>query len=137
MERCSRGVVRALLDTHVLLRWVLGDRRLSSAHCRVIRLATESDPLLVSDISVWEVASLQERGRIRINVDLRDWLERAVAPPLVELCGITPAVGAEITRLPLDWDPADRIIVATARVRGAVLLTEDGRIAASGAVGTL
>ena len=65
---------------------------------------------------------------------LSEWLERAVAPPLVERCTITPAVAAEVAALPATFhrDPADRILVATARVHGATLLTADERIRAAG-----
>ena len=61
---------------------------------------------------------------------LRDWLEAASAPPLVQRRSISPAVAAEVASLPDSFhgDPADRIIVATARVHDATLLTRDERI---------
>jgi len=95
--------------------------------------------LLVSDISLWEIATLHALGRIRLALPLRDWLERAVAPPLVQLCGISPAVASEVAALPATFhrDPADRIIVATARVMGATLLTSDRRITRSKVVPTV
>lgn len=73
---------------------------------------------------------LLERGRIDLDLPLRDWLERATAPPLVQRTSITPAVAAEVAVLPDSFhrDPADRIIVSTARVLGATLLTRDRRI---------
>lgn len=57
-------------------------------------------------------------------------MERATAPPLVQRVGISPAIAAEVAALPDDFhrDPADRILVATARVLGATLLTRDARI---------
>ena len=77
--------------------------------------------------------------RIRLDRPLRDWLEAATAPPLVETVGITPAVAAEVAALPSTFhgDPADRLIVATARVMGATLLTVDGRIVDAKLVPTL
>ena len=84
----------------------------------------------MSDITLWEIATLLELGRVRLRLPLREWLERATAPPLVQRVGITPAIAAEAAALPpiLHRDPADRIIIATARVLGATLLTLDQRI---------
>ena len=96
-------------------------------------------PLLVSDISIWEVATLHSSGRIRLSLPLREWLDKAVAPPLGRRHGISPAIAAELARLPDSFhrDPADRILVATARVLGATLLTQDPRIVEAALVETL
>lgn len=128
--------MRSLLDTHVLLRWFAGPGGLSSRQRRIIDAADAAHPLLVSDISLWEVATLHELGRIRLTLPLRDWLERLVALAQVERAGISPAVAAEVAALPSTFhrDPADRIIVASARVHGAQLLTQDRRIVAAGLV---
>jgi len=131
--------MKALLDTHVLLYWLNGDRRLTRAQRTALRRATTKAPLWVSDITLWEIATLARLGRIRLNLPLRDWLEAAVAPPLVGRVSISPAVAAEVAALPDSFhrDPADRIIVASARSIGAVLLTQDERIIDSGLVPTL
>ncbi len=131
--------MRALLDTHVLLWWLEPSRRLSPAQREVLDRAGSPDPLWVSDISLWEIATLVELGRIRLQLPLREWLERATAPPLVRRVGISPAIAAELAALPASFhrDPADRILVATARVFGATLLTQDRRIADAGLVTTL
>ena len=129
----------ALLDTHVLLWWLQGDGPLSPGQRRTLDAADGDSPLRVSDISLWEVAMLQSLGRIRLKLPLRDWLEKAVAPPLVRRHGISPAIAAELAALP-DWfhrDPADRVLVATARVLGATLLTQDRRILESALVPTI
>lgn len=120
----------ALLDTHVLIWWLNEGSRLSPRQREVIDGAGPDAPLHVSDISLWEVAALQSLGRIRLALPLREWLDKAVAPPLVRRQGISPAIATEVASLP-DWfhrDPADRILVATARVLGATLLTQDRRI---------
>lgn len=93
----------------------------------------------MSDISLWEIATLVELRRIRLRLPLRDWLEAATAPPLVRRISISPAVAAEVAALPDSFhrDPADRIIVASTLVSGATLLTQDGRIIGSGLVDTL
>ena len=131
--------MKALLDTLILVWWH-GDRtRLSPEQQNVITAADADSPLRVSDISLWEVAMLQGMGRIRLAIPLREWLEKAVAPPLVRRHGISPAVAAELASLPETFhrDPADRILVATAGVLGATLLTRDRRIAEAELVDTL
>lgn len=121
--------MKPLLDTHVLVHWISGSK-LSRAHRRVIDKASGESPLWVCDITLWEIATLHELGRIELDLPLRDWLERATSPPLVRRAGVTPAVAAEVAALPKSFhrDPGDRIIVATARVLGATLLTADRRI---------
>lgn len=129
----------ALLDTHILIWWVNASAKLSTAQQQVLTEASSDSPLLVSDITLWEVATLCSLDRIQLSVPLRDWLDKAVAPPLVRRQGISPAVAAELAELPDSFhrDPADRILVATARVLGATLLTRDQRIVDSGLVTTL
>lgn len=131
--------MKALLDTHILIWWLQDSARLSSGQKQVLESANAAAPLLVSDISLWEVAMLHDLGRIRLTIPLRDWLEKAVAPPLVRRTGISPAIAAELANLPESFhrDPADRILVATARTLGATLLTQDRRIADASLTRTL
>ena len=129
----------ALLDTHVLIWWLNDRSRLSPDQHEAVGSANAESPLLVSDISLWEVATLYSLGRIRLAVPLREWLDKATAPPLVRRHGISPAIAAELAALPDSFhrDPADRILVATARVLGATLLTQDRRIVDAALVNTL
>lgn len=129
----------ALLDTHILIWWLSDTTQLSEAQREVVKSASRDDPVHVSDISLWEVATLHSLGRIQLALPLRDWLDKAVAPPLVRRQAISPAVAAEVAALPDSFhrDPADRIIVATARILGATLLTRDQRIVAAGLTATL
>lgn len=129
----------ALLDTHVLIWWLQDPALLSPAQKRVTDEAGKESPLRVSDISLWEIATLHSLGRIRLAIPVREWLEKAVAPPLVRRHGISPAIAAEVARLPDSFhrDPADRILVATARILGATLLTHDRRIQESGLAETV
>ena len=131
--------MKALLDTHVLIWWLNDRGRLSSAQQGVIGSASPETPLLVSDISLWEVATLHGLGRIRLAVPLREWLDKATAPPLVRRHGISPAIAAAVAALPDSFhrDPADRILVATARILGATLLTQDQRIVDAALADTL
>lgn len=129
----------ALLDTHVLLWWFEQPKRLSVSQRRVLRKAGDAASLGVSDVTLWEIALLLERGRIEFALPLDEWLARATAAPLVERCGISPAIAREMVSLGTtrDWDPADRILVATARVLGVPLVTSDARIEESGLVRTV
>ena len=90
----------------------------------------------MSDVSLWEVAALHSLERNRLTIPLREWLEKATAPPLVQRQGISPAIAEAAAALPDSFhrDPADRILVATARVLGATLLTRDRRIIGAGLV---
>jgi len=130
---------RLLLDTHILLYWLARDPRLSVEQAGLISEATADEPLWVADISLWEIATLVSLGRLRLQTPLRDWLEAAVAPPLVRRIGISPTVAAQVAQLPDTFprDPGDRIIVAAARTLGASLLTQDERIIGSGLVSTI
>ena len=131
--------MRALLDTHVLIWWLNDPTQLSAAQREVLNSVGPQSPILVSDISLWEVAMLHSLGRIRLAIPLREWLDKATAAPLVQRQGISPAIAAELAALPASFrrDPADRILVATARVLGATLLTRDHRIADSALARTL
>jgi PIN domain nuclease of toxin-antitoxin system len=131
--------VKALLDTHILLWWLGEDPRLSPEQRQVLEQADATSPLWVADITLWEIATLFSLGRIKLHLPLREWLEQATAPPLVQRVPITPAVAAQVAALPDSFhrDPADRIIVATARVLGATLVTRDRRIVEAGLVPTL
>jgi PIN domain nuclease of toxin-antitoxin system len=120
----------ALLDTHILLWWFERASRLSGAQRRVLAKAGDHASLGVSDVSVLEIALLLERGRIKLALPLDEWLVRATAAPLVQRCGISPAVARELVDLQAtrDWDPADRVLVASARALGVPLVTSDTRI---------
>ena len=123
--------MRALLDTHILHRWVFDPPGLDVPQQRCINRASKHGDLWVSEITFWEIASHVERGRLDLGgIALDEWLERAAAEPRVRRHGITPAVAKELTGLTTTrhWDPADRIIVATARVLRATLITNDARI---------
>jgi PIN domain nuclease of toxin-antitoxin system len=84
----------------------------------------------VSIISCWEIAKLHELRRIHLPVDLSTWLERATRPSVAQIVQLSLPIIIDATSLPAEFhkDPADQIIVATARALGAVLLTVDEKI---------
>jgi PIN domain nuclease of toxin-antitoxin system len=120
-----------LLDTHAWLWYAEGmSERLRPATIKRLDEARKGDGLVISAISVWEVGMHAARGRIRLAVPLRDWVERALSAPGVRLVPLDAAVAAESTLLPGDpqGDPADRFLIATARMHGLVLATRDQQI---------
>ncbi|HXJ90551.1 MAG TPA: type II toxin-antitoxin system VapC family toxin [Candidatus Binatia bacterium] len=126
-----------LLDTHVLL-WAVDDsKNLSRAAASAIRRARRQGGIAVSAISVWELASLLARGRIRrygtLESSLKLLLEYVIVIP------ITPEIAALGAQFPHDYpgDPADRIIGGTARAEGLTLVTHDERIRRSTLIKTV
>jgi PIN domain nuclease of toxin-antitoxin system len=120
-----------LLDTHIWLWYAEGvTGRLRPASIRRLDEARKGDGLIVSAISVWEIGMHAARGRIQLAVPLRDWVERSLGVPGIRLARLDAAVAAESTLLPGEpqGDPADRFLIATARIHGIALATRDERI---------
>ena len=130
---------RVLLDTHVWVWLALGTpRRIPPAALRILEETGMSSGLLVSIVSVWEVALLVARGRIVLPLPLVEWVGLALARPEIRLVGLTrPDTVMDAVNLPgeMHGDPADRFLIATARNRRATLATHDERILAYGESG--
>lgn len=120
-----------VLDTHIWVWWVHGDSSLA-ASTRTLLDSSEHAGIGVCAISCWEVAKLVERGRLTLPCPVIHWIEQALAYPGVRLLELSPRISAESTQLPGTFhrDPADQIIVATARVLDVPLVTADGKILA-------
>ena len=119
-----------VLDTHTLLWWVNDPTTLSKSATKLIDAAVKSRSVYVSSISSWEIALLVERGRLRLALDVRDWICRCEALPFLTFVPVSNAIAIESVRLP-DFphaDPADRIIAATALSLGAALVTKDDKL---------
>ena len=118
-----------VLDTHIWVWWVHGDERLTRTQAEVIE-ANETDVIGVSAISCWEIAKLVEHGRLELPCSLEEWFEDGLSYPGIRLLELTPEIAIESTQLPGEFhrDPADQMIVATARVYGCPLVTSDGRL---------
>ena len=122
-----------LLDTHIWIWYVESETRKFSRRIEpLVEAAVQRGDLLVSTISIWEIALLEAIHRIELSQDVRTWVGRALAFPGVRLKGLSPSIAIESTRLPgtLHRDPGDRILIATARLTGAALVTCDERILA-------
>ena len=118
-----------VLDTHIWIWWVHGDSSLPAAIGTLLN-GSEPTGIAVSAISCWEVAKLVERGRLALPCPVSDWLQQALSYPGIRLIELSPRICVESTQLPGEFhrDPADQIIVATARVLDAPLVTMDGKI---------
>src|SRR5215469_585375 len=122
--------MRPLLDTHIWLWWMGGEKHLSKREIATLDDLPADQRPFVCDISLWEVATLHELRRWTADMPLEEWLQRACHPRTVEILPITPAIAVEVSRLPTSFhrDPADRVIVSTARARNLPLFTRDRRI---------
>lgn len=120
-----------LLDTHVWI-WTAEPipGKLSPSCVEKIRVAGRAGQLLISAISVWEVAILDAKQRILLSTGCHEWVREALRGPGIEFVDLTPEIAIDSTRLPEGFhaDPADRILIATARNRNAVLVTADHAI---------
>ena len=118
-----------VLDTHIWIWWVHADPRLPSAAAKLIRETPATDRM-VSGISCWEVAKLTELKRLILPTSTGSWLTQATLASVAQIVPLTLPIIVDATSLPHGFhkDPADQIIVATARVLGALLLTVDEKI---------
>lgn len=118
--------MKYVLDTHVWF-WALTDPGRIPARLRRALENPRNAPLGLSAISVWELAKLVQKGRIRLTIPLSDWMARGLDPGWIEIVPLSPQICVDSTVLPGDFhaDPADEMIVATARATGATLVTAD------------
>jgi PIN domain nuclease of toxin-antitoxin system len=123
-----------LIDTHVWIWWLSRLPRLSA---KIISILDEMpERPLLSVASLWELSLLVEIGRVHLMPSAAAWLEQAIHPETVRLAQITRSVAVELFAFPKKFrrDPADRIIVATARALDLPLITYDQGIRKSGLV---
>lgn len=128
-----------VLDTHAWIWWITEDGRLSEPAREAIESSLARGNLWLSSISIWEIAKKVEKGQITLDRALDDWLDLALEPAGVKTVPLNRSILVESCRLPeaLPGDPADQIIVATARTQGAVLITRDAKLREYGHVRTL
>jgi PIN domain nuclease of toxin-antitoxin system len=123
--------MKLLADTHVVLWYLIGDRKIDKDHKKRIESAERKHERIgVSVASLWELAKLAQLGRIRTPGAIEPFIAAIDAHACFEVVGMTGTIAIESTRLgeAFPKDPFDQIIVATARVFGVALLTSDQRI---------
>lgn len=112
-----------VLDTHAWIWWLADPDRLSA---RARQAIDHAGRVGISAISCWEVAMLVAKGRLELDRDVSLWLQQALAPPRCTLLPLTPEVAVASTRLDDGpGDPADRMILATALIERAPVVTRD------------
>lgn len=119
-----------LLDTHVFI-WLMGGLTvLPSKYRKIINLAAENSAVYIAPISMWEISMLAMKQRIILEKPVLAWIKEALALPGIHLMPLTPEIAVESCQLPGSFhgDPADRLIVATARLHSLTLLTHDANI---------
>ena len=118
-----------LLDTHIGV-WLVSDAQQLRPRQRELLSQYGAAGLGVSIISCWEVAKLVEKGRLTLLQPVGEWIAAALARPHITLLSLTPEIAVDATQLPTGFhsDPADQLIVATARILGISLLTADAKI---------
>jgi PIN domain nuclease of toxin-antitoxin system len=120
-----------LLDTHVWLRWLdpsLG--RVPTHTATVIQEAQQRGGVMVSDVSIWELALKAGRGSLSLSLPLRDWVDRACSAPGIRVIPVARNVLLAMHDLPARTlgDPFDRFLVACALTMGAAFVTADRQI---------
>ncbi|CZT35861.1 PIN domain nuclease, a component of toxin-antitoxin system (PIN domain) [Rhizobium sp. 9140] len=123
--------------THVLVWAIQDDPKLKREARTLLDTATAQGRVLIPAISLWEIAMLVEKGRIVLGIDVSRWIEQVTALPGIEIAPLTGPISVESVRLPGTFhaDPADRMIVATARHHALPLMTADKAILAYSAAG--
>ena len=122
--------LKYLLDTHIWIWWHTNIQKLSSEIKYIIADPDNYEEILLSAISIWEFCKLLEKGKLGISKDPLDWINMALDITGLRLVPLSPVIAYKSTTLPQPFhiDPADQIIVATAREENATILTKDQKI---------
>jgi len=119
-----------LLDTNAFIWLVSGESSLGSNSRETIEKACDEGAARISGITLWEISMLVDKSRISLEMETLVWVQTALGHTGVGLEPINPVIAVEAGRLPgnIHGDPADRIIIATARFLDCPLLTTDRKI---------
>lgn len=120
-----------VIDTHILVWWVNGDKSLPVTAAKKIKDTLDcGSEVIVSSISAWEIAMLIEKGRLILSMDVESWIDEVAQIDGLRFMPVDNEVSIKSTVLPGEFhkDPADRIIVALARKLAVPLVTADEKI---------
>ncbi|MEX2516777.1 MAG: type II toxin-antitoxin system VapC family toxin [Gammaproteobacteria bacterium] len=120
-----------VLDTHAWIWWLSDPEQLSDpARQHLEQALSAAAPVYVSTISSWEVAMLVRKKRLELTIDVEDWIAHAEAIEVIEFVPVSNHLALRSIQLPGQFhaDPADRLIVATARYLGLPLVTRDSKM---------
>ena len=120
---------RLLLDTHIVVRWLTDAKKLSREQARVLDAAVRrAEPLALSAVALLEIAVLASQGKLELKMTVDGFFDHLKSGQVFQILPLTYEVAAEVASLGGLRDPADRAIVATARVERLRLVTSDQRI---------
>jgi PIN domain nuclease of toxin-antitoxin system len=119
-----------VLDTHVWVWFTSNPELLSKAAKKAINVSMEQKAIFISSISAWEVALLAAKKRLKLTIDVTDWITKSERLPFLQFVPVDNSVAVKSVNLPqpLHKDPADRIIIATAITIGAPVVTKDKKL---------
>lgn len=123
-----------VLDTHVAVWWTTEPTRLSA---RAAAAIASADTIGIPSIVFWEIALLVRKKRLQLDMPVDEWAETVQLIPRVQALPLTAEVALAADALEVHADPADRFIVATARIAGARLITKDSSIRRQRAIKTV
>ncbi|MEM7534048.1 MAG: type II toxin-antitoxin system VapC family toxin [Chloroflexota bacterium] len=118
-----------VFDTHTWW-WAISDQASLSTKARQLIADTPSGQHCIASISIWEFSMMAKRDRIRLHTTPEEWLRIAIEDANIQVLPLSPEIALESCNLPGEFhkDPADQIIVATARIYNVPLVTKDGKI---------
>jgi PIN domain nuclease of toxin-antitoxin system len=123
---------RLLLDTCALI-WIVEDEQITTEASSALRVeGTEGRPIMISPISAWERGMLVARGRVSSTLDPKAWFRRIAQRRDIRVAELTADILTDASFLPapVHKDPADRVLIATARALDLTLITRDRDILA-------
>jgi len=119
--------MKALLDTHVFLRWITDDPRLSSRTREII--ADGANQIFLSAASGWEIAIKAKLGRLRLPDDPERFIPRQLELNAIEVLPVQLSHALHVYELPeYHRDPFDRLLIAQAQLEKLPILTADSQI---------
>jgi PIN domain nuclease of toxin-antitoxin system len=119
-----------LLDTYALLWWINDPKKLSKKALSLIEKEKKNGKILISSISAWEIYMLIKQNKLKLDEDTSSWIDKVSSLPFIEFIPIDNQIAEQSVNLPGNFhkDPADRMIIATARENGAVVISKDEKI---------
>lgn len=125
--------MKLLLDTHIWIWLTENPKRVGRSTYRTLQ--NQQHEILISPISIVEALTLAHKGKVLFHSDLMEWVAHALMG--TKEAPFTSEVALSTRQFPFDWDPADRILAATALVFDLTLVTADERLLGLGNIKTL
>ena len=119
-----------VLDTHVWVWFISNPEFLSKAAKKAINVSIEQKAMFISSISAWEVALLVAKNRLKLTIDVTDWITKSERLPFLQFIPVDNSMAVKSVNLPqpIHKDPADRLIIATAISMAAPVVTKDEKL---------